>query len=167
MKKINLKYLKDNLNLKELIKELDKLERSGGEDMIRNAVLDTYPDILDDDDMDISITSHLLDHEEKLFHKICDLSTQGKLLQTLSKNFKHIRQVHIDKVSGDYYLDCLFSKINRTYYLLISCMNSRSDYQFVYYKTKKSSTTPYKDITKELGLLRNEIVKDDFIEKWG
>ena len=28
-------------------------------------------------------------------------------------------------------------------------MNSRSDYQFVYYKTKPS-TTPYKDITKEL-----------------
>ena len=45
MKKINLKYLKDNINLKELIKKLDKLERSGNEDMIRNAVLDSYPDI--------------------------------------------------------------------------------------------------------------------------
>ena len=50
MKKINLKYLKDNINLKELIKELDKLERSGNEDMIRNAVLNSYPDILDHND---------------------------------------------------------------------------------------------------------------------
>ena len=157
MKKINLKYLKDNLNLKELIKELDKLERSGGEDMIRNAVLDTYPDILDDDDMEVSITEHLLDNEEELFEKINDLSFQGKLLQTLSKNFKHLREIHIDESTEDYYLQCLFSKINKTYYLLISRLNSRSDFKYVYYKTKKE-----KDLTKELGLLRNKIVKDGY-----
>ena len=157
MKKINLKYLKDNLNLKELIKELNKLERSSGEDMIRNAVLDTYSDILDDDDMDLSITTHLLDSEEQLFSKICDLSFQGKLLQTLSKNFKHIREIHIQNSTGEYYLQCLFSRINKTFYLIISCINSRSDFHYVHYKTKKE-----KDITREVGLLRNKIVTDGF-----
>ena len=159
MKKINLKYLKDNLDLKRLIQELDKQESSGGDDIIKDAVLDSYSDILDDDDMEVSITEHLLDNEEELFHKINDLSFQGKVLQTLSKNFKHLRQIHINQSAKDlledYYLQCLFSKINKTYYLLVSCINSRSDFQYVYYKTKKE-----KDLTKELGLLRNKIVKD-------
>ena len=161
MKKINLKYLKDNLNLKRLIQELDKQESSGGDDIIKDAVLDSYSDILDDDDMEVSITEHLLDNEEELFHKINDLSFQGKLLQTLSKNFKHLREIHINKSAKDlledYYLQCLFSKINKTYYLLVSCINSRSDFQYVYYKTKKE-----KNLTKELGLLRNKIVKDGY-----
>ena len=161
MKKINLKYLKDNLDLKRLIQELDKQESSGGDDIIKDAVLDSYSDIFDDDDMEVSITEHLLDNEEELFHKINDLSFQGKLLQTLSKNFKHLRQIHINESAKDlledYYLQCLFSKINKTYYLLVSCINSRSDFQYVYYKTKKE-----KDLTKELGLLRNKIVKDGY-----
>ncbi len=157
MKKINLKYLKDNLDLKKLIQELDKQERSSGDDIIKDAVLDSYSDILDDDDMEVSITEHLLDNEEELFEKINDLSFQGKLLQTLSKNFKHLREIHIDESTEDYYLQCLFSKINKTYYLLISCLNSRSDFKYVYYKTKKE-----KDLTKELGLLRNKIVKDGY-----
>ena len=157
MKKINLKYLKDNLDLKKLIQELDKQESSGGDDIIKDAVLDSYSDILDDDDMEVSITEHLLDNEEELFEKINDLSFQGKLLQTLSKNFKHLREIHIDESTEDYYLQCLFSKINKTYYLLISCINSRHDFQYVYYKTKKE-----KDLTKELGLLRNKIVKDGY-----
>ena len=157
MKKINLKYLKDNLDLKKLIQELDKQESSGGDDIIKDAVLDSYSDILDDDDMEVSITEHLLDNEEELFEKINDLSFQGKLLQTLSKNFKHLREIHIDESTEDYYLQCLFSKINKTYYLLISCLNSRHDFQYVYYKTKKE-----KDLTKELGLLRNKIVKDGY-----
>ena len=157
MKRINLKYLKDNLDLKKLIQELDKQESSGGDDIIKDAVLDSYSDILDDDDMEVSITEHLLDNEEELFEKINDLSFQGKLLQTLSKNFKHLREIHIDESTEDYYLQCLFSKINKTYYLLISCLNSRSDFKYVYYKTKKE-----KDLTKELGLLRNKIVKDGY-----
>ena len=163
MKKINLKYLKDNLDLKKLTQELDKQESSSNDDIniIRDAVLDSYSDILDDDDMEVSITEHLLDNEEELFEKINDLSFQGKLLQTLSKNFKHLRQIHINESAKDlledYYLQCLFSKINKTYYLLISCLNSRSDFKYVYYKTKKE-----KDLTKELGLLRNKIVKDGY-----
>jgi|TARA_B110000902_G_scaffold19702_1_gene22317 hypothetical protein len=157
VKKINLKYLKDNLDLKKLIQELDKQESSGGDDIIKDAVLDSYSDILDDDDMEVSITEHLLDNEEELFEKINDLSFQGKLLQTLSKNFKHLREIHIDESTEDYYLQCLFSKINKTYYLLISCLNSRSDFKYVFYKTKKE-----KDLTKELGLLRNKIVKDGY-----
>ena len=157
MKKINLKYLKDSLDLKKLIQELDKQESSGGDDIIKDAVLDSYSDILDDDDMEVSITEHLLDNEEELFEKINDLSFQGKLLQTLSKNFKHLREIHIDESTEDYYLQCLFSKINKTYYLLISCLNSRSDFKYVFYKTKKE-----KDLTKELGLLRNKIVKDGY-----
>ncbi len=162
MKKINLKYLKDNLDLKKLIQELDKQESSGGDDIIKDAVLDSYSDILDDDDMEVSITEHLLDNEEELFEKINDLSFQGKLLQTLSKNFKHLREIHIDESTEDYYLQCLFSKINKTYYLLISCLNSRHDFQYVYYKTKKE-----KDLTKELGLLWTKIVKDGyFISKY-
>ena len=162
MKKINLKYLKDNLDLKKLIQELDKQESSGDDDIIKDAVLDSYSDILDDDDMEVSITEHLLDNEEELFEKINDLSFQGKLLQTLSKNFKHLREIHIDESTEDYYLQCLFSKINKTYYLLISCLNSRSDFKYVYYKTKKE-----KDLTKELGLLWTKIVKDGyFISKY-
>jgi len=157
VKKINLKYLKDNLDLKKLIQELDKQESSGDDDIIKDAVLDSYSDILDDDDMEVSITEHLLDNEEELFEKINDLSFQGKLLQTLSKNFKHLREIHIDESTEDYYLQCLFSKINKTYYLLISCLNSRSDFKYVFYKTKKE-----KDLTKELGLLRNKIVKDGY-----
>ena len=51
VKKINLKYLKDNLDLKKLIQELDKQERSSGDDIIQDAVLDSYSDILDDDDI--------------------------------------------------------------------------------------------------------------------
>ena len=163
MKKINLKYLKDNLDLKKLTQELDKQESSSNDDIniIRDAVLDSYSDIFDDDDMEVSITEYLLDNEEELLEKINDLSFQGKLLQTLSKNFKHLRQIHINESAKDlledYYLQCLFSKINKTYYLLISCLNSRSDFKYVFYKTKKE-----KDLTKELGLLRTEIVKDGY-----
>ena len=156
VKKINLKYLKDNLDLKKLIQELDKQERSSGDDIIQDAVLDSYSDILDDDDMEVSITEHLLDNEEELFEKINDLSFQGKLLQTLNKNFKHLREIHIEKLTEEYYLQSLFSKINKTYYLLISCVNSRSDFQYVHYKTKKE-----KDLTKELYSLRTKIDKDD------
>ena len=118
MKKINLKYLKDSLDLKKLIQELDKQEILGGDDDIKDAVLDSYSDIIDDDDMEVSITEHLLDNEEELLEKIHYLSFQGKLLQTLSKNFKHLRQVHINEsakdLSEDYYLQylrCLFSLI--------------------------------------------------------
>ena len=168
MKKINLKYLKDNLDLKKLTQELDKQESSSNDDIniIRDAVLDSYSDIFDDDDMEVSITEYLLDNEEELLEKINDLSFQGKLLQTLSKNFKHLRQIHINESAKDlledYYLQCLFSKINKTYYLLISCINSRHDFQYVYYKTKKE-----KDLTKELGLLWTKIVKDGyFISKY-
>lgn len=160
MKKINLKYLKNNLDLKKLIQELDKQERSG-DDTIMDAVLESYSDIIDDDDMEVSITKHLLDNEEELLHKINHLSFQGKLLQTLSKNFKHLRQIHINQSAKDlledYYLQCLFSKINKTYYLLISCLNSGNDFQYVYYKAKKE-----KDLIKELGLLRNKIAKDGY-----
>lgn len=111
--------------------------------------------------MEVSIIEHLLDNEEELIHKINDLSFQGKLLQTLSKNFTHLRQIHVNKSAkdllADYYLQCLFSKINKTYYLLIRSPNDRSDFQYVYYKTKKE-----KDLTKELGILRTKIVKDGY-----
>mgnify|MGYP006256499287 CR=1 FL=1 len=49
------------------------------------------------------------------------------------------------------------SKINKTFYLIISCINSRSDFHYVHYKTKKE-----KDLTREIGLLRNKIVTDGY-----
>ena len=156
MKKINLKYLKDNLNLKKLLDEFDKLENSRGDDLVRDAVLDSYDDIVDDD-MEISIYEYLTDNETELFSNICDLSFQGKLLQTLSKNFKNVRQIHIDHSYGDYYLQSVFSKINKTYYLLLSCLNTGNDFQYISYKTKSE-----KDLNKELGLLRNKIHNNDF-----
>lgn len=41
MKKINLQYLKNNLDLKKLVQELDKQESSGG-CAIKDAVLNSY-----------------------------------------------------------------------------------------------------------------------------
>ena len=91
MKKITLKYLKDNLNRKNLIKELDKETYEWSDDNIYIAVMDSFEDLIDDDGMEIGLHEHLLnigDEGDNFLNKIRDLSFNGKLLQTLSKNFK-------------------------------------------------------------------------------
>ena len=45
MKKITLKYLKENLNLKNLIKELENETYEWGDDNIYNAVMYSFEDI--------------------------------------------------------------------------------------------------------------------------
>ena len=159
MKKITLKYLKDNLNLKLLIKELNKQEFDSI-DNIFMAVMNTYQDLIDDDGMEISMVEHLIDLEEKkqdkLNQKIQDLSANGKLLQTLSGNFKYIRQIHIKLDYDECYFDCIFSEINKTYYLIL---NHRYGYNFdnaIIYKTKSE-----KNLTKQIGLLRKKIIDAD------
>lgn len=159
MKKITLKFLKDNLNLKLLIKELDK-QINDSDDNILNAVMDTYQDLIDDDGMEISMIEHLIDLEEKkqdkLNQKIRDLSANGKLLQTLSNNFKYIRQIHIKLDYDECYFDCVFSKINKTYYLILNHRHGYNFYNGIIYKSKSED-----NLNKQYAILRKQIIDAD------
>ena len=156
MKKITLKYLKDNLNLKNLIKELDKETYEWSDDNIYIAVMDSFEDLIDDDGMEIGLHEHLLnigDEGDNFLNKIRDLSFNGKLLQTLSKNFKFLREVLVEVDYEKCYFECIFSKINKTYYLLLNHPKGLNYFIGVIYKSKKE-----KDLMKKLGELRGKII---------
>ena len=156
MKKITLKYLKDNLNLKNLIKELDKKTYEWSDDNIYIAVMDSFEDLIDDDGMEIGLHEHLLnigDEGDNFLNKIRDLSFNGKLLQTLSKNFKFLREVLVEVDYEKCYFECIFSKINKTYYLLLNHPRGLNSFIGVLYKSKKE-----KGLMKKLGELRGKII---------
>ena len=156
MKKITLKYLKDNLNLKNLIKELDKETYEWSDDNIYIAVMDSFEDLIDDDGMEIGLHEHLLnigDEGDNFLNKIRDLSFNGKLLQTLIKNFKFLREVLVEVDYEKCYFECIFSEINKTYYLLLNHPRGLNYFIGVIYKSKKE-----KDLMKKLGELRGKII---------
>ena len=156
MKKITLKYLKDNLNLKNLIKELDKETYEWSDDNIYIAVMDSFEDLIDDDGMEIGLHEHLLnigDEGDNFLNKIRDLSFNGKLLQTLSKNFKFLREVLVEVDYEKCYFECIFSEINKTYYLLLNHPKGLNYFIGVIYKSKKE-----KDLMRKLGELRGKII---------
>ena len=151
-------YLKENLDIKKVVKNLDK-QIFDNDDNILNAVMDSYKNLIDDDGMEISLFEHLMNEEEKggiLNQKIRDLSLNGKLLQTLSKNFKFIRQVFVKLEYDKCYLDCVFSQSNKTYYLILNHLNNLNFSNSVIYKTSSE-----KKLTKQLGILRNKIIDAD------
>jgi len=159
MRKISLKYLKDNLNLKNLIKELDNQTPKtyeGSDDNIYYAVMDSFDDLIDDNGNEIGLHDHLLeigDEGDNFLNKIRDLSFNGKLLQTLSKNFKFIREVLVEVDYEKCYFECIFSKINKTYYLILNDPKPFNSFIGVIYKSKKE-----KDLMKKLGELRGKII---------
>ncbi len=156
MKKITLKYLKDNLNLKNLIKELDKETYEWSDDNIYYAVMDSFEDHVDDNGNEIDLHDHLLsigDEGDNFLDKIRELSFNGKLLQTLSKNFKFIREVLVEVDHEKCYFECIFSEINKTYYLLLNHPRGLNSFIGVIYKSKKE-----KDLMKKLGELRGKII---------
>ena len=156
MKKITLKYLKDNLNLKNLIKELDKETYEWSDDNIYYAVMDSFEDHVDDNGNEIDLHDHLLsigDEGDNFLDKIRELSFNGKLLQTLSKNFKFIREVLVEVDYEKCYFECIFSEINKTYYLLLNHPRGLNSFIGVIYKSKKE-----KDLMKKLGELRGKII---------
>ena len=155
MKKITLKYLKDNLNLKNLIKELDKEEYEWSADNIFYAVMDSFKDHIDNNGNEIDLEEHLLsigDEGDNFLDKIRDLSYNGKLLQTLSENFKLIRE---EKLEVDYekcYFDFIFSEINKTYYLILNHPIFNT-FIGVIYKSKKE-----RDLIKKFDELRRKVI---------
>ncbi len=156
MKKITLKYLKDKLNLKNLIKELDKETYEWSDDNIYYAVMDSFEDHVDDNGNEIDLHDHLLsigDEGDNFLDKIRELSFNGKLLQTLSKNFKFIREVLVEVDYEKCYFECIFSEINKTYYLLLNHPRGLNSFIGVIYKSKKE-----KDLMKKLGELRGKII---------
>ena len=160
MKKITLKYLKENLNLKNLIKELENETYEWGDDNIYNAVMDSFEDITDDDGMEIGLHEHLLNIEDEgdnLLNKIRDLSLNSKLLQKLSKNFEYIKEVKMEVDYEKCYFDFIFSKINKTYYLIL---NHQGDNSFIgiIYKSKK-----VRDLEKKQYELRSKIIEKNYI----
>ena len=160
MKKITLKYLKENLNLKNLIKELENETYEWGDDNIYNAVMYSFEDITNDNGMEIGLYEHLLNIEDEgdnLLNKIRDLSLNGKLLQTLSKNFKFIKE---EKMEVDYekcYFDFIFSKINKTYYLIFNHYRNEF-FNGIIYKSKK-----VRDLEKKYNELRSKIIEKNYI----
>ena len=134
---INLKYLQENLNLKDLIKELDKTIDFIDGDNILNSLLESYPSFIDKNGDEIIISEEIT---ENLDNKLSLLSYSGQLLTTVSDNFKCISQTEINLSSWDIFITCTFSKINKTYYMEVCEDRRPNGGTSIMYKSEKKET---------------------------
>ena len=68
--KIDINYIKKNIDLNKLVKKFDELERSYNEDIILFQILESCPDIIDKDGMEVEVRSLMT---EDLLIKLSDL----------------------------------------------------------------------------------------------
>ncbi len=122
--KINLKYFQTNLDLRKLLKQLNKTSKyiyNGNR--IYDKIIDSTKELTEFQKLLISSPGDLSKdkkQERKLFNlqkKIANLSRKGKLLPTINNNFKFVKQIRFNFYRNDYHLTCTYSKLNKTYYM--------------------------------------------------
>ena len=152
--KINLKYLQDNIDLEKLLKKLDKTTSYIDGDNILDKVLETYPGFINRKGDEIDIGEEVLN--SNLFNTLSKLSRLGKLLSTISKNFKFIKDLRIDLTTMDFFLTCTYSKLNKTYYMEVCEIRDYNGGVSIMYKSKsKESVLKKMDQVRKLALTKN------------
>ena len=132
--KIDLKYLKDNFDLKKFISSLDKeiklgstkalpLERPDCDNRWKSAssifFLTYKSELIQKKNYSIGIDIfNEVERNKKLNKDLFLLEKNGKLLPSISKNFKIINSIKCKTKNTLLY--CLSSKINKTFYLFIN-----------------------------------------------
>ena len=109
--KIDLKYLKKNIDLNKFINSLDKVVSSIDGDDIVYKLLESYKSFIDKNGDEIEIHEEAKKvrnkKQESLFSDLFKLSQQGKLLPMISQNFVLIKKMHLDLTSLDFFLYCI------------------------------------------------------------
>jgi len=91
-----------------------------------------------------------------LFNTLSKLSRLGKLLSTISKNFKFIKDLRIDLTTMDFFLTCTYSKLNKTYYMEVCEIRGYNGGVSIMYKSKsKESVLKKMDQVRKLALTKN------------
>ena len=120
--KIDLVYLKNNLNLKKLIKHLDKDTGDEGGFSIFYNILGACSNKINSED---GLFDEIYEHNEKLKKKLEEGLFLGTLLPLISDNFKLEKAITIngpeltDYKQHSYTHQIISSKINKTYYVLV------------------------------------------------
>ena len=121
-RKIDLGYLKKNLNLKRLIKHLEKDTGDGGGFAILYNLLEACSNKIDTED---ELFNEIYEHNKKLKKKLEDGLYSGTLLPLISDNFKLENALTTNGPVLDNYRQhvnshqIISSKINKTYYVLV------------------------------------------------
>ena len=152
--KIDINYIKKNIDLNKLVKKFDELERSYNEDIILFQILESCPDIIDKDGMEVEVRSLMT---EDLLSKFSDLSRKGDLISTMSKNFKLIEEIDFETNYATYFLQSYYSKINKSFYITLYSVRDYNDAHFIEFKTEKKN-----EVNKKLKSIKNHIISQGY-----
>ena len=152
--KIDINYIKKNIDLNKLVKKFDELERSYNEDIILFQILESCPDIIDKDGMEVEVRSLM---SEDLLSKLSDLSRKGDLISTMSKNFELIEEIDFETNYATYFLQSYYSKINKSFYITLYSVRDYNDAHFVEFKTEKKN-----EVNKKLKSIKNHIISQGY-----
>ena len=152
--KIDINYIKKNIDLNKLVKKFDELERSYNEDIILFQILESCPDIIDKDGMEVEVRSLM---SEDLLSKLSDLSRKGDLISTMSKNFELIEEIDFETNYATYFLQSYYSKINKSFYITLYSVRDYNDAHFVEFKTEKKN-----EVNKKLKSIKKHIISQGY-----
>ena len=152
--KIDINYIKKNIDLNKLVKKFDELERSYNEDIILFQILESCPDIIDKDGMEVEVRSLM---SEDLLSKLSDLSRKGDLISTMSKNFELIEEIDFETNYATYFLQSYYSKINKSFYITLYSVRDYNDAHFIEFKTEKKN-----EVNKKLKSIKNHIISQGY-----
>ena len=152
--KIDINYIKKNIDLNKLVKKFDELERSYNEDIILFQILESCPDIIDKDGMEVEVRSLMT---EDLLSKLSDLSRKGDLISTMSKNFELIEEIDFETNYATYFLQSYYSKINKSFYITLYSVRDYNDAHFIEFKTEKKS-----EVNKKLKSIKKLIISQGY-----
>ena len=155
-KKIDLDYLKKNLNLKKLIKYLENdIGDEGGLSIFDNFLEACSNKIHTEEDL----SNEIIENEEKLHKKLEDGCYTGAFLPLISDNFKLEKAITIKGPVLSEYKQHIYthqiisSKINKTYYVLVYKgfdVTNDSHYLHKKFKDKKVALNYIKKEQKKL-----------------
>ena len=152
--KIDINYIKKNIDLNKLVKKFDELERSYNEDIILFQILESCPDIIDKDGMEVEVRSLM---SEDLLSKLSDLSRKGDLISTMSKNFELIEEIDFETNYATYFLQSYYSKINKSFYITLYSVRDYNDAHFIEFKTEKKN-----EVKKKLKSIKKHIISQGY-----
>ncbi|WP_440916313.1 hypothetical protein [Candidatus Pelagibacter sp.] len=152
--KIDINYIKKNIDLNKLVKKFDELERSYNEDIILFQILESCPDIIDKDGMEVEVRSLM---SEDLLSKLSDLSRKGDLISTMSKNFELIEEIDFETNYATYFMQSYYSKINKSFYITLYSVRDYNDAHFIEFKTEKKN-----EVNKKLKSIKNHIISQGY-----
>ena len=160
--KIDLDYLKKNLNLKKLIKYLEKdIGDKGGHSIFDN-FLEACSNKINSEE---ELYNEIVENEEKLHKKFEDGFYSGTFLPLISDNFKLEKIIVIngpvlsEYKQHSYAHQIISSKINKTYYVLVyKGFDSTNDSHYLdkKFKDKKVALNYIKKEQKKLSIKINK-----------